>query len=401
MSLVEDSVFPSSRLPGALEVDPLVRKLASHSGLKVYDNTVWMLVVAAREYSSSLIKKIVANDQDFRSGHAPQVPNHFHTSLVRHNNSSANRNVFDGEERIQDVRAAEGDKVEKRVINSISLSHVLAENPTAASRLMSMHTAVAIGDRRGTSSLVGLEKVKCLINASIQRAASRRLKAFSDLQTKSSTFIPLDSASKTSTHTMIILNTQPDESPANLQPLTSQSLPNTILHLNKPQLVAPPPLPQCQPGFQTMPFHRVQSSQYPFVPVMNHSDHRNGENQTLPILSPNREPPSMLEATPPPLVPNVTEPPPIISSPTPNSTPPPSRGSKNLAAMVARPTSDDEGEARNKEEKNEEMEGQEDGRKVTESPAAKCSPVIPQGRGYGVKNLAAIKARSSATESRK
>ena len=68
---------------------------------------------------------------------------------------------------------------------------------------------------------------------------------------------------------------------------------------------------------------------------------------------------------------------------------------------MARPTSDDEGEARNKEEKNEEMEGQEDGRKVTESPAAKCSPVIPKGRGYGVKNLAAIKARSSATESRK
>jgi hypothetical protein len=119
--LVEESIFPSCRLPGALDIDPLVRKLASRSGVKVSDNAVWLIIVAVREYSSSLLKKIIANDIDFGYGHIPQLPNHFHTSLACHHDSLANSVLLDGGKQIQHERSfggeakAETEKKGKRI----------------------------------------------------------------------------------------------------------------------------------------------------------------------------------------------------------------------------------------------------------------------------------------------
>ncbi|KAL3800902.1 hypothetical protein ACHAW5_009912 [Stephanodiscus triporus] len=163
--LAEQVFLPSARLPGALQIEPLVRKHTSHSGLTASENAIWMLVVAVREHSFALIKKIMSNDKDFGNGYAPRVPNHFQTSIAFPRIPSEN-----SENHEQSVGA---DNTGKRVINSICLSHVLAENPCAASRLTSMYS-FALDDWRGSASHAGLDIVNYLTNLSIQRAARRR-----------------------------------------------------------------------------------------------------------------------------------------------------------------------------------------------------------------------------------
>ena len=178
---VDEEIIPSARLPGALEIEPMIRKLTTHSGIHATDNAIWMLVVAIREYSSSLIKKIIANDKDLDEGYSPQLPNHFQTSLAcQHLLENATTDEDDAKKKKID---------EMRVINSTSLSHVLGENPaSSSSRLTSMYTDM-VSDDRGLSSRPPdqLEHVKCIINASIQRAAKRREKTMPKSKPKAST----------------------------------------------------------------------------------------------------------------------------------------------------------------------------------------------------------------------
>jgi hypothetical protein len=175
----EDVFLPSARLPGALHIEPLVRKHAAHLGLTASENAIWMLVVAVREHSSALIKKIISNDKDLGNGYAPRVPNHFQTCLACPSVSSEKC-----ENHIKSV--VEENKTGKRVINSICLSHVLAENPSATSRLASMYS-VTLDNWRGSASHAGLDNMNFIINSSIQRAASRRQMISQKLQSVPST----------------------------------------------------------------------------------------------------------------------------------------------------------------------------------------------------------------------
>ncbi|KAL3816484.1 hypothetical protein ACHAXA_005840 [Cyclostephanos tholiformis] len=162
-----ESVVPSARLPGALQIEPFVRKHTAHSGLTASEDAIWLLVVAVREYAFALIKRIMLNDKDFADSYAPRVPNHFQISLAFPHISS---NKIDDSAK----NVVKENTTGKRVINSICLSHVLATNPSAASRLASMYSIV-LDDRQGSVSHVGLDYANYLINSSIQRAASRRL----------------------------------------------------------------------------------------------------------------------------------------------------------------------------------------------------------------------------------
>ena len=268
--LLNDEVLPSARLPGALEIEPLVRKLTTNSGLIATDNAVWMLVVAIREHSSTLMRKVIANDKDLVNGYAPRVPNHFQTSLARQKDSIAH----DGD----DDKPSGKEKSERKVINSTSLSHVLAENPSATSRLTSMHSDMA-PDNRGSSSIPDLGNVNSIINSSIQRAAHWRQKCSPDDQSvvlaaaatsKSSTLVSqagnnaggvsqsnsVKGQSLTTTTTLppnppLSLNQQPkfvtqqmnQLYPANIQPTTQppQSLLASIPFQNNMQQILPGP----------------------------------------------------------------------------------------------------------------------------------------------------------------
>ena len=540
----EAMFLPSARLPGALQIEPLVRKHAAHSGLTASENAIWMLVVAIREYSSALIKKIMSNDKDFGNGYAPRVPNHFQTSLACPRVSSEmsendNKSVV------------EENKTGKRVINSICLSHVLAENPSATSRLASMYS-VALDDCRGSASHAGLDNVNFIINSSIQRAASRRQMLSQKLQSvpstgaisKSSLTSPAhnmnvssraqsdESSAKSqlySSHTFpaasvlkstladpahvnISSNAQSDESSANTQlhstktPATSllkstlaypahmnvssraqsdESAANTQLHstktpaasvlalaypvhmnisssaqsdessaktqlhstqifpatlhpLNMPQLAPQqmdhhitPPLLQSQLSLPSMPSRNAQSL-YSMQMVNQTTSQRmqpslsNFIQNPMPLAKPGF--PDIMNShkkseLPPVLFTKADQP---QNSAAPMNTAYPSsafpRGSKDLAALLAMPTSQpdpastkesissgenradkatlDRPDLRQKDptesEKDVTNEEKDDGKHVR--PVANI-PIRPRGRGFGVKNLAAIRARSSITDS--
>ena len=166
---VEDDYdcIPSARLPGALQIEPSIRRLLSHVGITASENAIWMVIVAAREYISGLIRRVISNDIDFDDGCAPSVPNHYQISIACPRIvSEQSENVIN---RVDDSKFDEG----RKIINSICLSHVLAENPSTAYRLTSMY-CVSVDGWRGCVSHPSLDKVNLLINSSIERAASRR-----------------------------------------------------------------------------------------------------------------------------------------------------------------------------------------------------------------------------------
>ena len=239
--LVNDEVLPSARLPGALEVEPLVRKLTTNSGLTASDNAVWMLLVAIREHSSSIIRKVIANDKDLANGYAPRVPSHFQTSLACQKDTTAH----DGD----NVKPSGKEKSERRVINSTSLSHVLAENPSATSRLTSMYSDMA-PDNKGSSSIPDLGNVNSIINSSIQRAAHRRQKHSSEVQS----VVPLAAGTTSKSSTLVpqagnnVGGVSQSNSAKSQSSTTMTTLPTNPLPLNQQPKFVTQPINQLYPG---------------------------------------------------------------------------------------------------------------------------------------------------------
>ena len=62
----------SMRIPGALIIDPQVRKLAETHGLKVSEHAIWLLNVAVREFAISFISKTLSTKEAVILGHVPQ-----------------------------------------------------------------------------------------------------------------------------------------------------------------------------------------------------------------------------------------------------------------------------------------------------------------------------------------
>lgn len=158
--------IPSARLPGVLQIEPSIRRLVSHVGITASENAMWMVIVAVREYISGLIKRVISNDNDFDDGCAPSVPNHFQISI-------ACPRIVPEQNKNLNNRADDSNFIERKIINSICLSHILAENPSTASRLTSMY-CVSVDGWRGCVSHPSLDKVNLLINSSIERNVSRR-----------------------------------------------------------------------------------------------------------------------------------------------------------------------------------------------------------------------------------
>jgi len=497
----EDIFLPSARLPGALQIEPLVRKHAAHSGLTASENAIWMLVVAVREYSSALIKKIMSNDKDFGNGYAPRVPNHFQTSLACprvSSEKSENHNKSDVEE----------NNTGKRVINSICLSHVLAENPSATSRLASMYS-VTLDNWRGSASHAGLDNVNFIINSSIQRAASRRQMISQNLQSvpstgaisKSTLKLPArnmnvsaraqsdassaksqlysshtfpaasvlkstladpahvnicssaqsdESSAKTQLHstttsaTSLLKSTlaypvqmnmsssaQSDESSAKTQLHSTQTFPATSLFPQRIDHHITTPLLQSQLSLPSMPSRNAQSLYSMQMMNQKTAQHMqpslsNFIQNLMPLAKPGF--PEIINTH------KKSELPPIVftkadqpqNSATPMKTSYPSsafpRGSKDLAALLATPTSQPDPASTNESISSDENRAdkatldkpglrekdptgsEKDVTNVEKDDGKHMRPVAnitirPRGRGFGVKNLAAIRARSSFTDS--
>jgi hypothetical protein len=61
----------SSRIPGAIAIDPNVRARAHQLGMKVSENAVWLLVAAAKEYTDSVLKSIITSVKAIDAGQVP------------------------------------------------------------------------------------------------------------------------------------------------------------------------------------------------------------------------------------------------------------------------------------------------------------------------------------------
>lgn len=61
----------SSPIPGALVIDPLVREMADKSNMRVSENAVWLLVVAAREHTKNVVKNAISCKKDIEQGRVP------------------------------------------------------------------------------------------------------------------------------------------------------------------------------------------------------------------------------------------------------------------------------------------------------------------------------------------
>lgn len=437
-----EEVLPSSRLPGALEIEPLVRKHAAHSGLTASEHAIWMLVVAVREHASSLIKRIIANDKDFHEGYAPELPNHNQTSLACHR-PSENSGGREGSSPSQNRANRKENEEDKRIINSISLSHVLEGNMTTASRLTHMYSSATLSQGRGFSSYPDLDTVNCIINSSIQRAACRRQKSRAEGDNVPPAAAMLNPSMVPPTRTGAASNRQSHETVlATKAPAAQGPSGTSLLPLNKPQFAVHAvnqSMPLSQPQRQPDPSSAASQSMQ-----VHNSETRNISNQKGDAIKEQQKSnvPTVAPAEPitKPGFPGLTdsqkkpEPaqdtsknPDLPQNPSPatkTSSPPPKplkRGSKNLAAMMARPSSqpkptaekesaagneqnqngastDKESDAAQKEpastgESNDgDTEGKEDEKK--DSTTTTKGPPRPRGRGFGVKNLAAMRARN-------
>jgi hypothetical protein len=72
------------RIPGAIAIDPNVRARAHQVGMKVSENAVWLLVAAAKEYSESVLKSVITSVKAIDAGQVPvRLPKHQVTRRTR------------------------------------------------------------------------------------------------------------------------------------------------------------------------------------------------------------------------------------------------------------------------------------------------------------------------------
>ena len=436
-----------------------MHKHTAHSGLTASENAIWMLVVAVREHSFALMKKIMSNDKDFGNGYAPRVPNHFQTSL-------AFPRIPSEKSEHREKRIGKESNTGKRVINSICLSHILAENPCAASRLTSMYS-VALNDWRGSAPHAGIDIANYLINSSIQRAASRRQMISKKRQSpagaisKSTLTSPNHNMNVSSSEhsgeisvkaqrhstktsaTSIMKSTksypairsraQLDKSSVETQLHSTQTFPATWLPLNMPQLVSQrmdhhitPPLLQSQLSLPSMSSRNTQS---PYSMQMINQTTEQHMQPSVSNFIPNSVPlanagfPEIMNTHKgsqlAPIIFTMAEQPQNSAILTNASYPSSTLGSKDFAALLAMPMSqpvfagtESNSSVENRVDKAtlEESNLRQEDRTIAKKTVANDEkddvedakpignlPLRPRGRGFGAKNLAALRARASVS----
>ncbi|KAK1741523.1 hypothetical protein QTG54_008001 [Skeletonema marinoi] len=194
-----DEIIPSCRLPGALEIDLFVKKIASDAGLTVSHDSMWLLIVAAREYASSIIGKAIDNDKNVTSGLMPRIPKSDYSSLScehllsdkkggKKKDSKKKESASKADKKSNGTERNESDK-KRKVLNSADISQVLQEQHVAAPRLAWMRSM----GRGMAQHQPDLKTTNDIINTSIQRAAIKRRRA-ADMKSSESHVAPVAAA---------------------------------------------------------------------------------------------------------------------------------------------------------------------------------------------------------------
>ena len=459
----EDDVLPSARLPGALEIDPFVRKLVANSGMFLSEDALWMLVVAVRVHATALIKKIIATSKDLDHGYASHLPKSSMITLTcEHQKLEKDGQTEASSQKDEKARVQNGGRKRgRKVIDSNDLSHVLAANPSLAggsiswssSRFAWMNSVSHSDAKRMEFEQLGLENANCIINAALERAASKRQRIspgdqnFSLTQTTVPSLGALSAPNNVNASTQILKRLQKMPNPT-AQPLPmSAPFDKSISNAKKRGRFAPPPrrssssitsvsghskiFPLPQKQLESSSERQSRTHSEPIVPLMpKWLGAKNKEQNTLPSNAQCPKPEMrVLELSIPEPAPKLE--PSQKTESVQNPVPPPKltaqrRGSKNLAAMMARSTSkskvvsnettsaDDKKNFNGatlktitassyvssitSDEQNDECGGKNDTKEGSKPPDISANAaLLPRGRG--VKNLSAMKARSSFTES--
>jgi len=64
----------SLRIPGSMVVDPHIRSIAAATGMKVSENAIWFLVVAMREFTKTILKNCIGSKHAIECGDFQPVP---------------------------------------------------------------------------------------------------------------------------------------------------------------------------------------------------------------------------------------------------------------------------------------------------------------------------------------
>ncbi len=63
----------SATIPGALIIDPYMRKNAQSLGMMVSEDAIWLVTIAMKEYTSQLLRNLVASSQMLNQGQVPPI----------------------------------------------------------------------------------------------------------------------------------------------------------------------------------------------------------------------------------------------------------------------------------------------------------------------------------------
>ena len=386
--------------------------------MSISENAMWMLVVAVREHSAAIIKATIANKKDLDDGFLSSQPKSFMTTLACEHLFLEKKSV----DKASEKSAAPVTAMKKRgrvIIDATDLSHALASNPLLAggsvsrssSRLAWMRS-ISSSDSKGAYCL---ENLNCVVNAAIERAASKRQRLSQPPEqiTAAPIAAPLLPVSTTSTKngsktkasnglSKLSAHAQPFQPSAPPHSIQLSNVPNEEVAFSPTSLAA-----NCLDSSNSVAPSETKTRIE--VTKRNHVLFPTAQipKSDMPEPQPHRQIPSPKTELPTntnlsekiELQPN--------SEPTPNP-PQPRRGSKNLAAMISRTTSRpssstgvkndsyDAGTITAAIQKEESGENEDFNKESTTPPASPDTSSRPRGKGgFGVKNLAAMRARST------
>jgi hypothetical protein len=160
----------SLRIPGAVVVDPHVRRLAELSGLTTSENAVWLMVVAVKEYAKSLIDFTISSTNAVEAGQLPPRLNTRVPALPRKRTASDGAGESRHTKRLKCISSIDLHSVASNLpLSGQALGGCLSRETFERGLFMTYDRSSVIGENAFTD-------LKSFIIASVTPSHSKRLK---------------------------------------------------------------------------------------------------------------------------------------------------------------------------------------------------------------------------------
>lgn len=85
----DESNLPNLRIPGALTIDPMIRKLAKSKEMTVSENAIWLLIYSVREYTCNILQHTITKCQSDKNDPSSSSISNDHRPLVASSNPNS------------------------------------------------------------------------------------------------------------------------------------------------------------------------------------------------------------------------------------------------------------------------------------------------------------------------